>query len=724
MHSRFARGGNRPYGDCGPVTGRAPEEEQNLSIPQRASQEQELEVVLHQLKHRVRDERMLQELGSLLAAIPAEGELAERAALLESLVGWLRGGGGDSLKLHRLRVLVEVLRASPGHAAAIGALLAGLSRECDGVELLAESGFASAQGFVADASDRVLRKCLPQPRDPRDLGALVSELFPSRRDAAFFAALPLELVEALSGALDLPRAFSALRDPALDAMAVLAARACTIGVAPGLRERASALVDDPFLKLPRAVEAFAVAARANRSSPAAASVRAAAAQCTWGIAAAHERMDQTGVSVDRVWRLERAARLVERLGAILATLTPGTGCAPALALFSALIRERAADRSLTELCRGSLHTLARKVVERNGESGEHYITATRTEWHALFSSAAGGGLLTALTVLGKVLLHAAALPLFFDGAAGSANYALSFLLMHLLGFTLATKQPAMTAAALAQGMRGPGPARSAGAALEVEAIVDRIARLVRSQLAAILGNLSAVIPAVLLLDLAARFARGAPILDAAEADHLLRSLHPLHSATLPFAVLTGALLFLGSLGAGWFENWVVLRRLPEAIAQSRAVRRRLGAARAQALGSFLSRHAAGIGGSAALGVLLGAVPAVSRVFGLGLEVRHVTLSTGTLALAASALGPAQALSGPVLWALCGIAGVAVLNLSVSFSLALWLALRSQAASRREQLSIARALLSRLRRDPWSFLVAPAADQAEMAWMSRAEIPSR
>lgn len=648
---------------------------------------------------------MVKDLGGLLSNVAdaVARPLAERAAWLEQLVGWLRSGrpgafARDALSVHRLRVLCEALRALPLHAAAVSALLASIVSECDGVDLLAEAGFASAQSFLADASDRLLRKCIPRPRDPRDLGALVGELFPSRRDADFFDTLPPELVVELEQVLGLRATLSALRDPALDAMAVLAARACAIGVSPDLRERSSELADDPFFKLCRAVDAFAAATRAGRVTSASASVQAAAAQCRWGIAAAHERMEVLGVSVDRVWRLDRAARLVERLGAILSALDAAK--APALQLFSSLVRERAADQSLRDLCRRSLHTLTRKVVERNGESGDHYITETRAEWHDMISTGAGGGLLTAFTVLVKVALYVAALPLFFEGAASSANYAVSFLLMHLFGFTLATKQPAMTAAALAQGMRGPF------ATLEVEAIVDRVARLTRSQLAAILGNLAAVIPTVILLDAFARFFRGRPVLSPASAEHVLQSLHPLHSLTLPYAVLTGVLLFLGSLGAGWLENWVVFRRIPEALAQSRRLQRRIGAARAQAFANFVSRHAAGIGGSLALGILLGGVPSLCRVFGVALEVRHVTLSTGTLALAASALGSAHAFSTPVLWAMLGIVFVAVLNLSVSFALALGLALRSQAASGREQLSIARALFARLRREPLSFLIAP------------------
>lgn len=47
----------------------------------------------------------------------------------------------------------------------------------------------------------------------------------------------------------------------------------------------------------------------------------------------------------------------------------------------------------------------------------------------------------------------------------------------------------------------------------------------------------------------------------------------LHSGTVFYAALTGVLLWLSSLGAGWLENWIVYRRLPEALAKHRRLLR-------------------------------------------------------------------------------------------------------------------------------------------------------
>jgi site-specific recombinase len=319
----------------------------------------------------------------------------------------------------------------------------------------------------------------------------------------------------------------------------------------------------------------------------------------------------------------------------------------------------------------------------------------------MVSSAAGGGLLTAFTVALKFGIAGAALPIFFDGLASSLNYAGSFLLMQLFGHTLATKQPAMTAAALASAMSSSPQRRG----IDAVRLVALIARITRSQLAAIIGNLGMVVPAALALDAVSRLVSGHPFLDAEAAHHVVDSLHPTRSATAIFAALTGCELWLTSLGAGWMENWIVFHRLPEAIAGSRKLRAMLGPARAEKLGKALAQNAAGVGGSLTLGALLGMVPALGRFFGLPLESRHVTLMTGALALAACAMGPTH-LGAAFLAAVAGIAVIALCNFGVSFSLALGVALRGREATREERLSVARALLGELRRRPLSFVLPP------------------
>ena len=98
-------------------------------------------------------------------------------------------------------------------------------------------------------------------------------------------------------------------------------------------------------------------------------------------------------------------------------------------------------------------------------------------------------MLTLGTAVMKFMVKWGHWPLFVDGVLSSLVFAGSFLVMQLVGFTLATKQPSMTAAALAGTIRDTsGPHR-------LDELVPLIARIARSQFAAAVGNVTGVIVA-------------------------------------------------------------------------------------------------------------------------------------------------------------------------------------------------------------------------------------
>ncbi|HNN45611.1 MAG TPA: preprotein translocase subunit TatB, partial [Azospira sp.] len=64
----------------------------------------------------------------------------------------------------------------------------------------------------------------------------------------------------------------------------------------------------------------------------------------------------------------------------------------------------------------------------------------------------------------------------------------------------------------------------------------------------------------------------------------------------------------------------------------------------------------------------------------------------------------------LLWAGAGVLLIGFVNLSVSFVLALWMALRARDISFTQKAALLRTLWQRLKRDPRSFVAAPAASQ--------------
>jgi site-specific recombinase len=185
---------------------------------------------------------------------------------------------------------------------------------------------------------------------------------------------------------------------------------------------------------------------------------------------------------------------------------------------------------------------------------------------------------------------------------------------------------------------------------------------------------------------------------------VLHSLDPLSTGTVFFAALTGVLLWSSSIAAGWLENWAVYRRLPEAIAQHR-IGRFVGRRVMTWWSNVFLRNVSGFGGNVALGVLLAMTPVIGKFFGVPLDVRHITLSTGALAFAVSSLGgEAVALGLPQ--AVFGIAVIGMLNFGVSFLLALGVALRAREVNRSDSLRLLRAVLARFATRPREFFLPP------------------
>jgi site-specific recombinase len=666
----------------------------------------------------------VRDLCRLLHAPPSDG-LEARFVWVEQLVAWLREprsarGLVDAdepeapAAATRLALLVRVLEGESAMRQRVARLVGHIAAEARGLKLFAQVGLPGRQGFFSELVDRMLRHLLPAPPDPDRLSELLLRLFPSPGDVDWLESLPSALTARLLSLVSepqhpLPAPAGLMRAHLVDALTLLATQVAALGLAEDVRDRSPevAFRASPFLRLRRSCDSLLARDAAPDTLR---ELNAALTECRQLVAIVTSHLEQYGVSVDLVYRLDRIRRGLDRMEAIAQVLGAARGeerCREGLALVARLLRHSYSDRSVRELTRTNLRLLARKVIERTGHSGEHYITSSRAEFHAMLHSAAGGGLLTAFTAAIKFLLAKLTLAPFFAGLFAALNYAGSFVLMQMLGFTLATKQPSMTAATLA-GAIGEGSRE------RLTRLVELIPRITRSQLAAALGNLSCVLPVAVGLALAWQLVAGQPLLTPEQAQAVVKSLHPWRGGTLLWAALTGVLLWVSSMAAGWLENFLVYRRIPEALAHHRGLRRLLGEKRAQGLSEAVLRHSAGVGGSVMLGVLLAVTPGVGSFFGLPLDVRHVTLSFGALAFAGCTLGPEAVSSPEFLAALLGVLGIGALNFGVSFALALAVALRARDDSLGDGLRLARMLAARFLRQPRSFFLPPDAPTEEPA----------
>lgn len=676
---------------------------------------------------------------ALLNAAAQPGAIADRHTWLVRLMQWLRESprGAETGSptpnathpaLTRLRHLLNVLEQNDEPRRHVQALLCDFWRDIDAMTLLADYGLGPRVSLRSELSNRLSERLLPASPESDDLATVFRLVFEPNDDAwvaAIDEATMARVVALMAPAQTVPVAAPVSapgaapasgrtsagqagprQTPAVlhDAMSALAAAITADGLSGRLRRRmdTSLVADEPFRKLGASVDRLRELVLQGDAAAAlqeATYLRALIDACRRATDSVRDHLEEHGVSVDIVFACEQVHERATRLETLMDVSVAPHAPVAWQRLVVHLLRDVLQRRGVMALVQRQTQQLARSVAERNAEVGEHYITRDRAQWRDMLWRAMGGGVAVGGTTVLKYAVASLALLPFWDGVLNSANYAASFVLIMLLHWTLATKQPAMTAPALAA--KADAVATEAG----LREFVDAVAQLIRSQVAGVIGNLAAVVPVVLLVQAASTWLAGQPLISAEHTAKTLPSLS-LWGPTVLFAAFTGVLLFASSVFAGWVENWFVFRRLDSAIAWNPRVVAALGNARAMRWSRWWRHNISGLAGNVALGFMLGLVPVVLAFVGLGLEARHVTLSTGQIAAAVGARGVAV-LGDPALWwAVAAIPFIGALNLMVSFSLAYTLALRARGVRVKDRQRIRAAIWQRFVTRPLSFLLPP------------------
>jgi site-specific recombinase len=614
-----------------------------------------------------------------LARLPLDQGGQTGRQWLQNTVAWLTSAPADS-RGTRLRYFAEGISGD----IAIEERFKQIWTEAYPPRLYAEAGLPEAASPLRELIVRVKKRVLPQVDDDLDLYATLRAADLQEEHAECIVGLSAEEIAPWR------ELFGQSHSDLIVAIRLLALRAASIGlsrdvmrVMPHRYE-----TESPFLELVNAAERLAGSSELPETRKV---LEETVLQCRVSSGLAHAIMEERGISADLVFRLDLVIAQLDRIEALL-RMTDGSQDGRSFA--SMLIRAVASERGAQTLLRNSANRVARRVVAHTGKSGEHYIAGNRSEWISMGYGAMGAGGITALTALFKYRFAGMAMAPLWIGVAHSLNYAASFVLMQFLGWRLASKMPAMTAAALCDAMdKDDG----------MQAEVDLVAAITRTQAIVTAGNLLGAIPLAVLIDLLIQWSTGKPFLTPEAARHGVESMHLFRSLTVPFAALTGCFLWISSLFAGWTANWMVLNRLPEAIAQNRRLRGLLGERAAVKMAGVVRHHFSGAAGYVCLGLLLGLLPFISVFAGVPVEVRHITLASASLGYAVRSL----IWSGSVPWGELGGAGLGLLatgmlNFSVSFSLGLWLALRARYVGASDRRKLIAALWSEFRHHPARF----------------------
>ena len=612
-----------------------------------------------------------------------------------------------SLQSGRLRRFLDVLERNPEWKLAVARTLRSIIRETRAAALFSETGLPRQSGLLTEINERLTRKFLPPQPGSAELGVLFERLFPVRNDDVWIGQLDEAILERFGALLEdgagpEERGWNKLAEELEDALAYLAAQIRVTGCSEAIRQRLKhqSLRELAFFRLGTALSStFAARQKGDEAAMSAElnCLQSLVDACHRARAEALEHLEKSGVSTEVVYHLAFIEASLHRFQELVElAFDPAPQLRRYAGFVALLARQNRARESVIDLLRQNWRLLTRKIVERSGETGEHYIARSRQEYGVMLKSAAGGGAIMAVTAWLKTILLAWSLPGLMEGIAASLNYSVGFVAIQLTGSTLATKQPANTAAALAARMHN---VRDPAA---IEQLVEEIVCLVRSQIASIAGNLALAAPSMLLLHIVVLWLTGSEIMPPEKAVKALHSISILGPSVI-YAAFTGVLLWASSLVAAWAGNWFACNHIGNALEMDRRLIRVLGTTRAARFARFWTRNIGGLCGNISFGFMLGIIPEVARFVGIPLDIRHVTLSACFLTASVATLGLDVLVTKAFVLAVLGVAGVGLMNLTVSFSLAMFVATRACGIQSPERHAIYAAVARRVMRRPASFL---------------------
>lgn len=366
-------------------------------------------------------------------------------------------------------------------------------------------------------------------------------------------------------------------------------------------------------------------------------------------------------------------------------------------LVSNTLKYNSHRNNVRELIDDSTRLISHLITSHTAETGTHYIATSSKEYLKMFWKASGGGIIVGFLCIFKMMMSYSHGSEFSHAVLYSLNYAFGFIIIYLLGFTLATKQPAMTAATMAKVLSDESSSEK-----NYKEFANLVAKLSRTQFIAFVGNVLWSFPVALAIIygmdwfLEKNFA-------VAKADKLLKDLNPIESKAILHACIAGFFLFISGIISGNISNSSIFNQVPERISQSPFLNQVIGAKNSKKLSDFYTKHWAGIISNFWFGIFLGVIAPLGVFLGLDLDIRHITFSAGNFALALYGKG-FDIDTYTFVISLITIFLIGAFNFIVSFGLSMLLAFRSRKVNFGELTIIYKSILKYFIKNPLRFFI--------------------
>lgn len=366
-------------------------------------------------------------------------------------------------------------------------------------------------------------------------------------------------------------------------------------------------------------------------------------------------------------------------------------------LVSNTLKYNSHRNNVRELIDDSTRLISHLITSHTAETGTHYIATSPKEYLKMFWKASGGGIIVGFLCIFKMMMSYSHGSEFSHAVLYSLNYAFGFIIIYLLGFTLATKQPAMTAATMAKVLSDESSSEK-----NYKEFANLVAKLSRTQFIAFVGNVLWSFPVALAIIYGMDWFRDENFA-AAKADKLLKDLNPIESKAILHACIAGFFLFISGIISGNISNSSIFNQVPERISQSPFLNQVIGAKNSKKLSDFYTKHWAGIISNFWFGIFLGVIAPLGVFLGLDLDIRHITFSAGNFALALYGKG-FDIDTYTFVISLVTIFLIGAFNFIVSFGLSMLLAFRSRKVNFGELTIIYKSILKYFIKNPLRFFI--------------------
>ena len=613
---------------------------------------------------------------------------ADDVDLLVDLVNIIRPVNPKETTEVDISGLNALLGENENYRDALALYLSGILKNKKFSKILTDAGILTDADFIYEVKKRLFEKFIPDQPGKDTLEYILNQVFFLKSDPIWINKIPLEQIEALYGLLKFRSVYvsSAPKSPLAEllfSMEVLihriAGRALETEVIQMVPEYEN--LESPFLAIQKEfglITEKLLEQKRNYLSPNDDGYRQMLVlhkQCMEYVNTAFRNSEKYGISLRVNQSLLRIRQQLDRLGILLPLLViddPEEANRDTINLAINIITYNCDKNNVRKLVNESTQLISYEVTQHTARTEETYITKNRNEYFMMLWKACGGGIIVAFACVLKIFLSKMDNSAFGYAFFYSLNYALAFILIYLSGSTLATKQPAMTAAALVSSLEAGYKNKDGDEKEKHRVFGEFFARVFRSQFIAFVGNVLMAFPVAMLLiwliDITFSYN-----IALTKWYKLVSDISPIHSPAIFHAAIAGVFLFLSGIIAGSVANRDKHRHIYYRIQEHPLLKRSLGRTRTKKLADWYEKKWAGIVSNFWFGVFMGSTAPIGIFLGLGLDIRHITFVSGNLAL--GLYGANFNVSNELLfWAVFGIGVVGLVNFLVSFGLSLGIGL--------------------------------------------------